>query len=205
MVLRDRAIGAFLDGVASEAVTPSGGAVAAVVGASGAALCEMVCLHTIDRDGYGDVESQLVAVGERLARDRRRLLALADEDVTAVETMQASGGGDSGLPSDQTVRAAIAPPLETAERSLDVLDRGRVVVAEGTDRATADAMTGALLAHAALQSSVGTVRANLSLIESETVVSETSGRVDELETAGQTALEKVRTAGPEQYTGRRNP
>ena len=41
----------FLDALASDAPTPGGGAVAALAGASGAALSSMVCNLTIGRTG----------------------------------------------------------------------------------------------------------------------------------------------------------
>lgn len=45
----DRPVDRFLAAVASENLTPAGGTAAAVVGATGAALCEMVCIHSIER------------------------------------------------------------------------------------------------------------------------------------------------------------
>lgn len=47
MNFADQTISEFLEDVAATTVTPSGGAVAAIGGAFGAALCEMVCIHTI--------------------------------------------------------------------------------------------------------------------------------------------------------------
>jgi len=198
MTFADQPIGAFLEAVASERVTPSGGAVAAVGGAAGAALCEMVCLHTVRAEEGGDVTAQLTDARTALEADRSRLLGLADEDAAAVERMQAAFAAHGGH-ATETQRAlaeATEAPLEMAEVCLDVLGHARVAVADGTDRATADAVTGALLAHAALRSSVGTARANLELLEDGTFVSETSARVDELDAAGDRALDRALGAGP---------
>ena len=189
MTFADRPIGAFLE---------------AVGGAAGAALCEMVCLHTVRAEEGGDVAAQggvaaqLTDAGAALEADRARLLELADEDAAAVEQMQATfaaHGGDA-TETQRALQGATEAPLETGEVCLDVLDHARVAVADGTDRATADAVTGALLAHAALRSSVGTARANLELIEDGTFVSETSARVDELAAAGDRALDRALGAGP---------
>lgn len=197
MTVAGQPIGEFLEAVASGRVTPSGGAVAAGTGAAGAALCEMVCVHTVGTDEPGDVD-ELAAVAEALASDRTRLLELADEDVRAVERMQSAfATHDAHAPETQrALTAATDAPLETAAVCLDVLEHAERAVADGSDRATADAVTGAVLAHAALRSAVGTVRANLEHIEDEAYVSETSARVEELDAAGNRALDRALGAGP---------
>ena len=90
MTFADQPIGEFLDAVASEQVTPSGGAVAPVGGAMGAALCEMVCIHTVDTDGSETAADELIDVGGALADQRERLLDLADEDAAAVDAVGAA-------------------------------------------------------------------------------------------------------------------
>lgn len=182
----EQSIEEFLSDVASGAVTPSGGAAAALGGAFGAALGEMVCLHTVGTAGYEDVEDELTELGDALADRRRRLLELADEDVAAVDRVQAVFGGSSAATTERqdALEHATLVPLETAELCLDVLDGVLVAVEKGNERATADGIVGAFLAHAALRGSTATVRANLETVEDETFVSETRTRVDELEASG---------------------
>lgn len=198
MTVADEPIGAFLSAVASEAVTPSGGSVAAVAGAAGAALCEMACLHTVGKDGYGDVEAELADAGEEFAACRQRLLMLADDDVAAVERVGAAfDAPDSGVDPQAAARAATAVPRETAETCLDVLDAAEAVTAEGNRNAVADAATGAFLAHAALRACVWTVRANLGTIDDAAFVSETRERVDGIERAADARLERVQATAAE--------
>lgn len=189
-----------LDAVASENVTPSGGAVTALVGAAGASLCEMVCLHTVAK---GDGESGLTAVGERLQSHRRRLLALADEDAAAVERVQSafrSSGTEreEAASRDAAIKQATESPLETATVCLAVLEEAREVTERGTATAAADALTGLFLAHAALRAAVWTARANLALLDDESYVSDRTDRLSELETAGQAAFDRASTAAMEQ-------
>lgn len=194
MTVAQQPIGEFLDAVASGRVTPSGGAVAAVGGAAGAALCEMVCIHSIDAAG----SSELAAARENLETNRQRLLDLADGDARVVDRMQSAFAthGRHASETQRALEAATEVPLEIAETSLDVLDHAEGVVTEGSDRAAADAVTGTLLAHAALRSAVGTVRANLELVEDDAYVSERSARVEELDAAGNRALDRALGAGP---------
>lgn len=198
MTTADRPIGEFLSAVASEAVTPSGGAVAAVAGAAGAALCEMACLHTVGTEEDGDPEADLVEAGEEFAACRRRLLALADGDAAAVDRVQAAfDAPDSGEDPQAAARVAAEVPRETAETCLDVLDAAEAVAAEGNQNAVADTATGAFLADAALRASVFTVRANLGTIDDAAFVSETTERIDGIERAADARLQRVRSTATE--------
>jgi len=188
MTFADQPIGEFLDGVASGQVTPSGGAVAAVGGAMGAALCEMVCIHTA---GTEEAATELSGVGDTLADRRERLLALADEDAAAVDAVGAAfeSGDDAGIQAAS--KRSTKVPLETAEVCLDVVEHARTVTAKGTPVAVPDAAVGALLAAAALQASVATVRANLDVIDDESFVAAMKQRADEAEAAGEAALDEA--------------
>jgi len=190
MTFADQPIGEFLDGVASGQVTPSGGAVAAVGGAMGAALCEMVCIHTA---GTEEAATELSGVGDTLADRRERLLALADEDAAAVDAVGAAfeSGDDDRIQA--AAKRSTKVPLETAEVCLDVVEHARTVTAKGTPVAVPDAAVGALLAAAALQASVATVRANLDMIDDESFVAAMKQRADEAEAAGEAALDEAVT------------
>lgn len=199
MTLAEDPFSDMLDGVASENVTPSGGAVTALVGAAGASLCEMVCIHTVARE---DGETDLEAVGERLQSHRRRLLGLADEDAAAVERVQSafrsSGTEREDVPSrEAALTQATDLPLETASVCLAVLEEARAVTENGTATAAADALTGLFLAHAALRAAVWTARANLALLDDDAVVSERAERLSDLEAAGQAAFDRASTAARE--------
>ena len=103
MTFADQSIDEFLESVASATVTPSGGAVAAVCGAAGAALCQMVCIHTAGKDGYADVEREMHSARDAFETHRIRLLALADED---------GPGSDEGT----CVNVSWFPEMATYER-----------------------------------------------------------------------------------------
>lgn len=187
MPFADQSVGAFLDAVASEDLTPSGGAVAAIVGAAGGALCEMACRHTaVDGDeGHTD----LAALAESLETDRRRLLDLADADAAAVEAV--FHGGQDEDSAEATLEHATEVPMEIAAASLEVLDRAVTVTASANPRAVPDATTGAYLAHAAVQASTATVRANLEAIDDDAFVARVRERVTEIDRDATSALERV--------------
>lgn len=191
MTFADQPIGEFLDDVASGQVTPSGGAVAAVGGAMGAALCEMVCIHTLGTDMSERGAGELREVGDALTNHRDRLLDLADEDAAAVDAVGAAFETGDDAQIQAAAKRSTEIPLEVAEVCLDVLEYARTVTAKGTPVAVPDAAVGALLAMAALQASVSTVRANLDMIDDESVVAALSQRADEVEAAGEAALDEA--------------
>jgi formiminotetrahydrofolate cyclodeaminase len=201
MSLADEPCGEFLANVASDAVTPSGGSVAALTGAAAASLCEMVCLHTAGNDSTTQTTVELADIGGRLHANRQRLLELADADVAAVERVQSTYGDAStaALDREDALEHATEPPIETAEVCLDVLDDATAVAAEGSSHAVADALTGVFLAHAALQAAVWTARANLDQLDDGPFVSDSLDRLADIEREGERAFERARAAGTDRY------
>ena len=189
MPYRSRPIDAFLDSIASPQVTPAGGSTAAVVGAMGAALCEMVCIHTVQKVGAnkadGSRDTHEAVDGPRNSHDtvdgpkdshetvdtlehsrkvfhtqRDHLLTLADADAEAVDALLAATE-PADLTHERRSKRAIGVPLTIAEGCLTVLDEAPTVVTQGTASAVPDAITGAYLTHAAGLAAVFTVRTNL--------------------------------------------
>lgn len=207
MAFANDSISSFLDGVASENVTPSGGAVAALTGAMAASLCEMVCIHTLGHEN-DDVAAELADINETLRSHRNRLLELADEDKTAVEAFQSTLGSaetqaESGTESQreraEASKRTTEPPIETAEICLDILEHAVVLTESGTQNAVADSLTGVFLARAALDACTWTARANLELIDDDAFVSAGYERIADIERAGKTAFDRAKTAGTERY------
>ena len=205
--IADLTVRELLNGVASREVTPSGGAVAAVGGAAGAALCEMTCVHTLagvddesgdDADtGDGDPDGRIAELRDsegELAECRSDLLALADEDVAAVESLQSAFAAADAVDDESVQRAAehaTEVPLETAGACRGVLGAAVVVTDAGAPNAIPDAGTGASLAHAGLQAGVWTARSNLPLLDDEEFVAEARERGSDLQTAGANLVDHV--------------
>ena len=195
VTVADQTIGEFVASVASNEIPPGGGAAVAVAGATGAALCEMVCNLTIAADGFEDVEAEVSSARDDVATHRERLLELADEDSAAIDDLfdaYAMSEGEGRAESIQrATKRATEVPVETAEACLEVLEHLRMVTIEGKRSALADAGIGAYLAHAALEASAFTARTNLATIEDGEFAGEMEGRVSEVERAGEEALEQI--------------
>lgn len=183
-------VGALLSEVASPTITPAGGVCAAVVGAVGAALCEMACIHTVRKNG--DAAAGLAATGDQLAAHRERLLGLADADAEAAEALfdALDGGRDAG----REAKRATGVPLAVAECGVAVLEAAAVVAREGTDTVRSDVVTGAFCADAARRGAVFTVRTNADYLADPSFVEEMDRRTAEIEAAAAEALESVEAA-----------
>ncbi|WP_435066651.1 cyclodeaminase/cyclohydrolase family protein [Haloplanus sp. C73] len=168
------AIERFLGDIASEHVAPAGGTATAVVGAVGASLCEMVCIHTAE----SDAATELADVRADLSTERGHLLDLAEADATLVDDLF---GGAAGAPDDADIERAVGVPLAIAESCLTVLELAGDVTATGAPTALADAATGVTLTHAALQAALFTARRNLDRLDDTSFVDETERRLAELE------------------------
>jgi len=191
MEYADQSVGEFLSNVASERVSPAGGTVAAVVGATGASVCEMVCLHALE--GRESPDRELIDARGELATQRDHLLGLAGADATAVDALFADTGGE---PGETELKRATGVPLTIAAASLTVFESGVVALAAGEETTVADGMTGVLLTDAALRSAVYTVRTNLAHVEDIAFERKLRERTDEVETGGERALARATAIAP---------
>ncbi|MFC6872213.1 cyclodeaminase/cyclohydrolase family protein [Halobellus marinus] len=197
MASDDRTIEEYLAAIASEQVAPAGGSAVAIAGAMGAALCEMVCIHTLaaredpNRDATADTDcpdTNIRADGEPtlrelqtdLERERGRLLALAGGDAELVEDL--FGGGADGSTARLRKRAT-GVPLAIAEASVTVLEGATIASERGRPGVAADATTGAYLADAAIRASLATVRTNLETLSDDEFAADVAERMATIEAA----------------------
>lgn len=152
--ISDMTVDHFLDRVSSDAPSPGGGAVAAVVVAQAAALAAMAGRFSLGRQGSDAVSaSELVAAADRL---RETATPLADEDASAYEGFlravrmprDPDPAARSRAIADATVIAAQVP-LATAEAAADVVRIAEELVKGGNPNLRGDAAAAALLAAAA--------------------------------------------------------
>lgn len=188
MSYRSHPVGDLLDAVAAEKVTPAGGTVAAIVGASGAALCEMVCIHTSPPSTPQDTTRELSSIREQLDAERQQLLDLADADADAVETMLRTRHADG---TDTQMKPATGVPLAIAETCLAILEHAEVIVEHGNPNAVPDAITGVYLTHAALTAALFTVHTNLERIDEDSFTTEVARRTTDIEKTATTTFDRI--------------
>jgi formiminotetrahydrofolate cyclodeaminase len=176
----------FLDRVAAPSPTPGGGSVAAVAGAFGAALAQMVAALPRTRTNAEEERATLTALQAPLAELRTRLLALADEDSAAYDRLLAAfrlpkGSDDEKAARRAAIQAATrdatSTPLNTAEVCTQVLEALVTVVAIGNPSASSDAEVALGLVKAAAEGAAANVRVNIDAIADDTFKAAASLRI----------------------------
>ncbi|MEP7117689.1 MAG: cyclodeaminase/cyclohydrolase family protein [Acidobacteriota bacterium] len=187
--------------VAAPAPTPAGGAVAALAGASGTALAEMVAALPRTRQNAAAERAALEQVLPALTAARARLEKLADLDVEAFERLLTAFRLPKGSDAEKTARRAAVTdatkdatlvPLETARTCADVLKLMETVADAGHRAAASDLFVGVSLVRAAAEGAAANVRANLeSLADPAFVLSSTRrlmATLDDVTHSAHTAL-----------------
>jgi formiminotetrahydrofolate cyclodeaminase len=164
---------AFLDALASASPEPGGGAAAALVGATGAALVSMVANLTVGKAQYAASQDDMQRARDSAEALRGRLIAAIDRDSEAFRTVMNAYGLPRGTDEEKAARkAAIQQALKTASEEpaavvglcRDVAGWSRVATEKGNLQAVSDAAVAALLADAAAQSAALNVKINLKSI-----------------------------------------
>ena len=168
--LADLPIQKFLSDLASSAPTPGGGTAAAVAGAMGAGLAEMVTALTLAREKYASSHEAMRPIAQAAAAAREDLLALAREDAQAYDEVVAA----RRLPKDTDEqkarreerisaanRSAAEVPMRTARVAARLLEAMPVLAEKGNPNAASDAGAATLLLEAAVQAALLNVAINL--------------------------------------------
>ncbi|MCA1580999.1 MAG: cyclodeaminase/cyclohydrolase family protein [Acidobacteria bacterium] len=161
----------FIDALGSDAPTPGGGTAAAIAGAMGASLMEMVAALTLTRDKYVGSHAAVRPIAQTAASARLEFLKLAREDSEAYELVVAARRLGKDTDSQKTARAdalaianrrATEVPMRTAQLAARVLASLPELVEKGNPSAASDAGSAALLLEAAAEGALLNVGVNLS-------------------------------------------
>jgi len=166
----DSPLNEWLAAIAASTPEFAGGSAAAVAGALGAALAEMVAGLTARREKYAGVHAEAREAVARAARLRERLPQLAVKDAEAFAGFTAALAMPKGSAEEQAARRAAqdgalrdgtAVQLELLEALVEVAELAAAMTERGLAGAAGDAATGVLLAAAAGRSASWAVRSNL--------------------------------------------
>ena len=161
----------LLDRFGSQDPTPGGGSAAALAGALAASLVEMVAGLPKTRTGAPDEREKLDAAKASAGQAGARLRQLVDLDTDAYNAVTAAYRLPKASDEEKAARtAAIAAamrqatdvPLETCERSAEVLRAAAQALAHGNPNAASDVRTAMALCRAALDAGAENVRAHVS-------------------------------------------
>ena len=146
----------FVKVLASDAAAPGGGGAAALVGAIGTALGNMVGSLTVGKKKYADVQDEILALKARCDELQKKLL----DQVEADEVNFLPLAKAYGIPKDDPNRdkimeeatiIACSTPMAIMELCCEAIDCIAVFAAKGSRLAVSDAGCGAVCCKAALQ------------------------------------------------------
>jgi glutamate formiminotransferase/formiminotetrahydrofolate cyclodeaminase len=156
--------------LASDAPTPGGGTAAALAGAMGASLAEMVAALTLAKEKYAASHEAVRPIGVAAARTRGELLRLAQEDSDSYDAVVAARRLPKETDAERAERArrmsdanrtAAEVPMRTAREAAGLLAALPDLAEKGNPNAASDAGAAALLLEAAVQGALLNVGINL--------------------------------------------
>ena len=163
----------FVEALSSKAPAPGGGGAAALVGAIGAGLGDMVGAFTVGKPRYADVEPQLVELMLDADDLQAHLLALVEADAQAFMPLSAAYGLPSATDEEKAhkaqvletcLRDATAVPLDIMRACARAIELCKRFAALGSPLVISDAGCGVILCKAALQAASLNVFVNTRLM-----------------------------------------
>lgn len=189
MEMMEQSCTQFLAELAGKAPVPGGGGAAALVGAAGVALGNMVGCLTTGKKKYAAVEADIQALNARAEALRRELEALVQADAEAFAPLAAAYGLPKDTPAQAAHKAAVleaaldtacAVPLEIMQKCAEGIVLVEQYAAKGSVLAVSDAGCAAALCKAALQSASLNVFINTKLMTDRTHAAALDAQADAL-------------------------
>ena len=193
-MLADKSVKEFLQETASDAPVPGGGSIAAMSGATAAALTAMVANLTIGKKKYAEVEEQMKAIQKRVNESRNGLIELIDKDAESFngvmacfkmpkETEEEKKSRKEAI--QQATKEAERVPMNIAEIVMELMIDIETVVQKGNNNAVTDGAVAAMMARTAVLAALYNVKINLGSIKDEDFVQEMARKAANLEEQAQ--------------------
>jgi len=179
-------ISEWLDDLASGEPTPGGGAAAALMAATGAALVGMVTELTLGNPRYAEHETVMVAARERAAHLRRLAVELADADeaafgavIEAYRLPKATDSEQAGRRAaiQQALAGAARVPLRLAAVAAELTDLTASILDGANVNVLSDVAVAADAARAALTAAAVNVEVNTSALTDRAVAAALDGEL----------------------------
>ena len=175
----------FLETLASSAPTPGGGGAAALCGALGIALGNMVGNLTLGKKKYADVQEDIQALNAEAEALRADFVTLIDADAEAFAPLSRA----YSIPKDDPARdeimepallRAAEAPLEIMRKCAEALDLISGYAAKGSALAISDAGCAAALCGAAMEAAALNVKINTKSMKNRAVADNINAEMNEL-------------------------
>ena len=181
----EKNIDKFLEALASSAPTPGGGGAAALCGALGIALGNMVGNLTLGKKKYAGVQEDIAELNAKAEALRAGFVALVDADAEAFAPLSRA----YSIPKDDPARdeimepallRAAEAPLEIMRKCAEALDLISGYAAKGSALAISDAGCAAALCGAAIEAAALNVKINTKSMKNRAVADNINAEMNEL-------------------------
>jgi len=163
--MKEMNLDTFLEKLASKDPVPGGGGAAALAGALGIALGNMVGSLTVGKKKYAEVEEEIRQLNEKADVLRKELLELVEKDAQVFEPLSRAYSIPKDDPSREQVMAVVLKeasevPLAIMKKCCEAIDLIEVYGQKGSSLAISDAGCGVSICRAALESAALNVYIN---------------------------------------------
>ena len=171
----------FVTVLASDAPAPGGGGAAALVGAIGTALGNMVGSLTVGKKKYADVQDEIIALKAKCDELQKQLLDQVEADeINFLPLAKAYGIPKDDPTRDQVMEEATmiacSTPVRIMELCCEAIEAIAVFAAKGSRLAVSDAGCGAVCCKAALQAASLNVFINTKSLKNREVAEEMNAK-----------------------------
>lgn len=187
----------FLNAVAAKTATPGGGAVAALAGALGASLTQMVAGLTVGRKKYESVNIEAENILNHARSLQQQLTLAIDEDMEAFDDLMTTWRNKNleeaykAVAIEEATIHASEVPLKVAQLSHEVANLAQEIAKIGNINAVSDAAAAAIMARAAVQAATLNVKINATGLNDQDLVAEWTAELDTINTETAVIVENV--------------
>jgi len=171
----------FVSVLASDAPAPGGGGAAALVGAIGTALGNMVGSLTVGKKKYADVQDEIIALKAKCDELQKQLLDQVEADEVNFLPLAKAYGIPKDDPNrdkimEEATMIACSTPVRIMELCCEAIEAIAVFAAKGSRLAVSDAGCGAVCCKAALQAASLNVFINTKSLKNREVAEEMNAK-----------------------------
>lgn len=176
---------AFVEALASSAPAPGGGGAAALVGAIGTALGNMVASLTVGKKKYADVQEEILALKAKCDQLQTELLNQVEADELGFLPLAKAYAIPKDHPNrdeimEEATLAACATPIKIMELCCEAISCMAVFGEKGSRLALSDAGCGAAVCKAALQAASLNVFINTKSMKNRAAAEELNRRANRM-------------------------
>ena len=173
----------FVEVLASDAPAPGGGGAAALVGAIGTALGNMVGSLTVGKKKYAEVEAEIIELKAKCDALQTELLNQVEADEVNFLPLAKAYGIPKDDPNrdkimDEAIVVACSTPVKIMELCCQAIEYSAVFAAKGSRLAASDAGCGAVCCKAALQAASLNVFINTKSLKNREVAEDMNRQVN---------------------------